>query len=116
MQRTQVLGLQSQSDLAKFERLDDVIMGGQSESALKPGPDGTAEWQGVLRVEGGGFCGCRSKVVDPPTAFIGTPVRRCVDMPFVCLLVERQGIRRESISNLAGVTLRMAVSKGPALL
>ena len=46
----------------RWDRLDDVIMGGQSESKLSMGKDGKVVWSGTLRVEGGGFCGVRSKV------------------------------------------------------
>ncbi|KAK9803244.1 hypothetical protein WJX73_009291 [Symbiochloris irregularis] len=60
-QRSPAISLASEADIAKWERLDDVIMGGQSESALKLGSDGAAHWEGTLRVEGGGFCGCRIK-------------------------------------------------------
>ena len=45
----------------RWDRLDDVIMGGKSESSLKAGSDGNVVWSGTLRVEGGGFCGVRSK-------------------------------------------------------
>ena len=37
-------------------------MGGKSESSLKMGSEGAVVWAGTLRVEGGGFCGVRSKV------------------------------------------------------
>lgn len=40
-------------------RFDDVIMGGKSESVLQPG-QGSAVFQGTLRVEGGGFCASRT--------------------------------------------------------
>lgn len=59
--RQVVLPLRSEADLRKWDRLDDVIMGGQSESKLKLGEARTASWEGILRVEGGGFCGCRAK-------------------------------------------------------
>ena len=36
-------------------------MGGKSESRLSMGKDGSVVWSGTLRVEGGGFCGVRSK-------------------------------------------------------
>lgn len=60
------------SDLA-FERLDDVIMGGQSESAIQiieqgdgnGTSNGVVRWSGQLIVEGGGFCGTRVKFADP---------------------------------------------------
>ena len=62
VERTQVVALKSEQDVSRWERLDDVIMGGQSESGVKQQADGTAVWEGVLRVEGGGFCGTRIKV------------------------------------------------------
>ena len=37
-------------------------MGGKSESKLEVSEEGIASWKGTLRVEGGGFCGIRSKV------------------------------------------------------
>ena len=46
----------------RWDRLDDVIMGGKSESKLEVSEEGIASWKGTLRVEGGGFCGVRSKV------------------------------------------------------
>ena len=54
--------MRSASDLEKWQRLDDVIMGGQSDSELRAAPDGSgAVWTGTLRVEGGGFCGALTK-------------------------------------------------------
>jgi hypothetical protein len=42
--------MRSADDLAKWERLDDVIMGGQSASALVPAEDGSgAVWSGEWR-------------------------------------------------------------------
>lgn len=58
-----VLPMTSEADLAKWERLDDVIMGGQSSSTLGLALDGSgAVFSGDLIVEGGGFCGARTKV------------------------------------------------------
>ena len=62
IEKKQVIPMGTEKEIKKWERLDDVIMGGQSESGLKLGEAGTAVWQGVLRVEGGGFCGARAKV------------------------------------------------------
>ena len=57
-----VLPMQSEDDLQVWERLDDVIMGGNSSSALNPWNNGKgAIWKGKLIVEGGGFCGARTK-------------------------------------------------------
>ena len=53
--------MRTADDMEKWQRLDDVIMGGQSDSELRPAADGSgAVWSGTLRVEGGGFCGARS--------------------------------------------------------
>ncbi|KAK9814216.1 hypothetical protein WJX72_002437 [[Myrmecia] bisecta] len=61
----EVLSMRSADDLAKWDRLDDVIMGGQSGSALQPADDGSgAIWTGNLIIEGGGFCGARTKALD----------------------------------------------------
>ena len=54
-----VLPMASGSDVGAWERLDDAIMGGVSESVLEPaGPEGGnssgAVWRGVLRFEGAG--------------------------------------------------------------
>ena len=56
-----VLSMQEGKDLEKWQKLDDVIMGGNSDSNLKlnESSDGFA-WTGELIVEGGGFCGQRS--------------------------------------------------------
>ncbi|KAL7469549.1 hypothetical protein ACHAXS_009802 [Conticribra weissflogii] len=44
-----------------FERIDDAIMGGISQSALRDIPDKNyASWSGVCRTDGGGFCGTRT--------------------------------------------------------
>mmetsp|Transcript_9083 Transcript_9083/g.13958 ORF Transcript_9083/g.13958 Transcript_9083/m.13958 type:complete len:225 (-) Transcript_9083:1319-1993(-) len=47
--------------LSKFERIDDVIMGGISSSSFRE-RDGEpyASWSGICRVDGGGFCGTRT--------------------------------------------------------
>lgn len=58
-----MLPMTSEADLAKWQRLDDVIMGGQSSSALTLAADGSgAVFSGDLIIEGGGFCGARTKV------------------------------------------------------
>ncbi|KAF8071307.1 IP5P13 [Scenedesmus sp. PABB004] len=57
-----VLRMTSADELAAWERLDDVIMGGSSSSGLAPAEDFEgAVWRGDLIVEGGGFCGARTK-------------------------------------------------------
>ncbi|EFJ53199.1 hypothetical protein VOLCADRAFT_102805 [Volvox carteri f. nagariensis] len=59
-----VLPMRTAEELAVWNRLDDVIMGGSSDSGLQPAPEGAgvagAVWRGNLVVEGGGFCGARS--------------------------------------------------------
>jgi hypothetical protein len=47
--------------LNRWERIDDVIMGGISTSQIvdeSGNPDAVA-WCGIVRPEGGGFCGQR---------------------------------------------------------
>jgi hypothetical protein len=61
-----VVTFDSEAAVAKWRRMDDVIMGGNSSSAWSLSP--TAEeggvphgvWSGQLVLEGGGFCGCRA--------------------------------------------------------
>lgn len=50
-----------------WQRLDDVIMGGKSDSALAVAAedsDASAVWRGELITEGGGFCGARTASQD----------------------------------------------------
>jgi len=59
-----VLPMGSAEEVAVWERMDDVIMGGNSSSAMAPAPDQgpyISRWQGTLVLEGGGFCGQRTK-------------------------------------------------------
>ena len=43
---------------SSFERIDDAIMGGISQSSLRDVPNQSyASWSGVCRTDGGGFCG-----------------------------------------------------------
>ena len=56
-----ILGMGSEQDIGRWERLDDVIMGGQSSSTLAATEDGAALFSGDLILEGGGFCGARTK-------------------------------------------------------
>ncbi len=60
---TTVVSMGSEQDIGRWERLDDVIMGGQSSSTLKATEDGAALFSGDLILEGGGFCGARTKVL-----------------------------------------------------
>jgi uncharacterized protein YbjT (DUF2867 family) len=64
--------------LSLWDRLDDVIMGGASSSALSLAEDGkSAVWQGDLVHEGGGFCGQRTKKLGPVdwSAYDGVELR-----------------------------------------
>ncbi|KAG2445282.1 hypothetical protein HYH02_008749 [Chlamydomonas schloesseri] len=65
-----VLPMRTAEELAVWNKLDDVIMGGASDSGLEPiteaerealgAADGGCVWRGKLIVEGGGFCGTRT--------------------------------------------------------
>jgi hypothetical protein len=69
---TPVLPMAGDSDLALWQRLDDVIMGGQSSSSLElvnaaasgdaDAVNAAVKFGGELVIEGGGFCGARTKV------------------------------------------------------
>jgi len=57
--------------LRKFERFDDQIMGGISQSNIVRGTsqatgEAVAIFGGVVRVQGGGFAGCRMKMLQAP--------------------------------------------------
>ena len=59
-------------DLARWERIDDVIMGGVSSSKLVVDPEGgSVRFEGTLREEGGGFCGQRTKLLSEPLDLSG---------------------------------------------
>lgn len=61
-------------NLLEWGPLDDVVMGGVSESAFTV-TDGCGKFAGIIRTENnGGFAGCRSKTLSPPlslTAYRG---------------------------------------------
>ncbi|MEW5303776.1 MAG: hypothetical protein WDW36_006435 [Sanguina aurantia] len=67
-----ILPMATAEDLTQWDKLDDVIMGGFSSSELVPLPAdvattggvGGAAWKGMLVLEGGGFCGTRTKKLD----------------------------------------------------
>lgn len=61
-QLASVLSMASAADLERWQRLDDVIMGGQSSSSLAISDDQSATFSGTLVLEGGGFCGARTTV------------------------------------------------------
>ena len=61
-----ILPMSTAEDLATWQRLDDVIMGGASSSTLSFTSDideggSVVSWKGQLIVEGGGFCGARTQ-------------------------------------------------------
>jgi len=90
---TPLVPMGSAADLeARWDALDDVIMGGKSSSSLSvlvpeggEGGEGGgsgrggAVWEGELVLEGGGFCGTRTKkgalgvAFGPPSAEAGAP-------------------------------------------
>ena len=62
-----------------WERVDDVVMGGVSSSAIGPDLAGRdcLVWAGKCRTQGGGFTGCRSVALKTPldlTAFDGISI------------------------------------------
>ena len=64
---------------ALWERIDDVVMGGVSSSAIGPDLAGRTclVWAGKCRTQGGGFTGCRSVALKTPldlTAFDGISI------------------------------------------
>lgn len=63
-----ILPMVTNEDLTAWDKMDDVIMGGNSSSGMVPLDEGVgvagAAWSGDLIVEGGGFCGTRTKRMD----------------------------------------------------
>jgi hypothetical protein len=51
---------------ALWERIDDVVMGGVSSSKIVTSDDAGAEWRGIVRTDGGGFCGARTAALEAP--------------------------------------------------
>ena len=66
-ERTPVFNFDAEPEAtaALWERIDDVVMGGVSSSKIVVG-DGGAEWRGIVRTDGGGFCGTRTAALDAP--------------------------------------------------
>ena len=65
-QLASVLPMSTAADLQRWQRLDDVIMGGRSSSMLQVDETtGDATFSGTLILEGGGFCGARTEVPYP---------------------------------------------------
>jgi hypothetical protein len=57
----------AQEAISAWERIDDVIMGGVSNSRLAAAPNGEcAYFEGRLRELGGGFCGQRMRLLSEP--------------------------------------------------
>lgn len=51
----------------KFDRIDDVIMGGISSSSMQFVPNAScSRWFGICRTDGGGFCGIRTLPFEEP--------------------------------------------------
>ena len=53
-----------------WERIDDVVMGGVSSSKVVAG-DARGEWRGIVRTDGGGFCGARTATLEAPLDLSG---------------------------------------------
>ena len=50
----------------EFGILDDVVMGGASESKIASGKDFTGKWEGIVTTaNNGGFAGIRTKTLSP---------------------------------------------------
>jgi len=75
---------------SQFERIDDVIMGGLSRSSLSPCNLG-ASWRGVLRSEGGGFCGQRTRPFSKPLNLSGAD-----GLYLDCALLSDEDVQRRS--------------------
>ena len=63
---------------ALWERIDDVVMGGVSSSKIVVG-EGGAEWKGIVRTDGGGFCGTRTAVLVSVESRFQKPGARLTD-------------------------------------
>mmetsp|Transcript_19 Transcript_19/g.51 ORF Transcript_19/g.51 Transcript_19/m.51 type:complete len:208 (-) Transcript_19:234-857(-) len=66
-----------------FGPLDDVIMGGSSQSAWREDGSG-ATWSGNMVSQSGGFCGARCRAFDPPvdaSAYVGVRVDVACEEP-----------------------------------
>lgn len=59
-------GTAREASLGFFERVDDQIMGGISQSALIASADDCASFTGIVRTDGGGFCGTRTRLFSSP--------------------------------------------------
>jgi len=61
------------NDIAKFDRIDDAIMGGISTSTLREVKSKPfVSWSGVCRIDGGGFCGFRTLPFRTPLNVTGS--------------------------------------------
>lgn len=67
VQYNSVVPMGNAEEVMIWDRMDDVIMGGKSSSVIEAAPDvgaTVARWKGDLIIEGGGFCGARTKKLD----------------------------------------------------
>ena len=76
-ERTPVFNFDAEPEAtaALWERIDDVVMGGVSSSKIVVG-DAGAEWRGIVRTDGGGFCGTRTAVSDSVESSFQKPCAR----------------------------------------
>lgn len=91
-------GKERAASIDAFERVDDSIMGGVSQSGVVEGDD-CATFKGVMRTDGGGFCGTRTVMRGAPldlSSFSGLYVR-CSGEPRVFKMSVRT---QSSISEL----------------
>ena len=69
---TPIFDLSTPKPSTPFERIDDVIMGGVSSSTFGPSPSFLCwTFKGILRNEGGGFCGFRTRPFETPLSAVG---------------------------------------------
>ena len=76
-ERTPVFNFEAspEATAALWERIDDVVMGGVSSSKIVVNDKG-AEWRGIVRTDGGGFCGTRTAVSDSVESSFQKPSTR----------------------------------------
>ena len=76
-ERTPVFNFDAEPEAtaALWERIDDVVMGGVSSSKIVVSDKGAA-WRGIVRTDGGGFCGTRTAVSDSVEATFQMPSTR----------------------------------------
>jgi Complex I intermediate-associated protein 30 (CIA30) len=65
--RTPLLNFRDNNDTINYiDRLDDAIMGGISTSTVRQQSMDYAIWNGICRIDGGGFCGFRTNPFKTP--------------------------------------------------